>query len=166
MAVELISEIVQKGGQDFALVDANNIRGGFYQVTEMSERDAIPDKRKKNGMLCFVLKDPDKVFTYQWLNGYWIKAQLGGGGGGDGDTRVEIVSTPEELANRVDLERAGQIVYVESTDEVAFWSNKNKWSSFDHIRIQDTEPVDDDAVWIDTSQNHFLNIPIQIWLLY
>ena len=49
MAVELISEIVQKGGQDFALVDANNIRGGLYQVTEMSERDAIPDKRKKNG---------------------------------------------------------------------------------------------------------------------
>lgn len=152
MAVELISEIVQKGGQDFALVDANNIRGGFYQVTEMSERDAIPDKRKKNGMLCFVLNDPDKVFTYQWLNGYWIKAQLGGGGGGDGDTRVEIVSTPEELANRVDLERAGQIVYIESTDEVLFWSNKDKWSSFDHIKIQDTEPVDDDAVWINTSQ--------------
>lgn len=152
MAVELISEIVQKGGQDFALVDANNIRGGFYQVKEMSERDAIPDKRKKNGMLCFVLNDPDKVFTYQWLNGYWIKAQLGGGGGGDGDTRVEIVSTPEELANRVDLERAGQIVYIESTDEVLFWSNKDKWSSFDHIKIQDTEPVDDDAVWINTGQ--------------
>lgn len=152
MAVELISEIVQKGGQDFALVDANNIRGGFYQVTEMSERDAIPDKRKKNGMLCFVLNDPDKVFTYQWLNGYWIKAQLGGGGGEDGDTRVEIVSTPEELANRVDLERAGQIVYIKSTDEVLFWSNKDKWSSFDHIKIQDTEPVDDDAVWINTSQ--------------
>ena len=37
MAVELISEIVQKGGQDFALVDANNIRGGkqFYHIKKV-----------------------------------------------------------------------------------------------------------------------------------
>lgn len=151
MAVELISEIIQKNGQDFALVDANNIRGGFYQVTTMDERNAIPDKRKKNGMLCFVLNDPDKVFTYQWLNGYWIKAQLGGGGGGEGDSRVEIVSTPEELANRTDLERAGQIVYVESTDEVVFWSNKEVWSSFDHVRIQEEEPTDKNVLWVDVS---------------
>ena len=58
MAVELISEIVQKGGQDFALVDANNIRGGFYQVTEMSERDAIPDKRKKEWYALFRTQRP------------------------------------------------------------------------------------------------------------
>lgn len=152
MAVELISEIIQKNGQDFALVDANNIRGGFYQVDTMEERNAIPNKRKKNGMLCFVLNDPDKVFTYQWLNGYWIKAQLGGGGGGSGDTRVEIVSTPEELANRTDLERAGQIVYIESTDEVLFWSNENVWRSFDRIKIQETEPVDLSDLWVDISE--------------
>lgn len=53
MAVELISEIVQKGGQDFALVDANNIRGGFYQVTEMSEKRCNTRQKKKEWYALF-----------------------------------------------------------------------------------------------------------------
>jgi hypothetical protein len=42
MGVEIISELIQKNNGEFPLVDSNNIRGGFYQVESIAERDAIP----------------------------------------------------------------------------------------------------------------------------
>ena len=57
MGVELISEIVQKNNQDFPLVDSNNIRGGIYTVNTIEERDSIPVRRRKEGMLCYVVND-------------------------------------------------------------------------------------------------------------
>ena len=55
MAIELISEITQKNGQQFPLVDSNNLRGGFYSVANIAERDSIPVIRRKEGMLCYVI---------------------------------------------------------------------------------------------------------------
>ena len=54
MAVEIISELRQKNGQGFPIVDTNNIKGGFYQVDTIADRDAIPDIRKMDGILFFV----------------------------------------------------------------------------------------------------------------
>ena len=63
MAVEIISELKQKNGQNFPIVDINNVKGGFYQVETIAERDAIPNVRKREGMLCYVKEDPDKIYT-------------------------------------------------------------------------------------------------------
>ena len=57
MAIELISEIVQKNGGTFPLLDSNNLRGGFYSVNTEAERDSIPINRRKVGMLCYVIED-------------------------------------------------------------------------------------------------------------
>lgn len=77
MAIELISEIVQKNNQDFPLIDSNNVRGGVYSVQSVSDRDSIPDKRKKSGMLCYVI-ETDKY--YKLYNNTWIEAKFGGDG--------------------------------------------------------------------------------------
>ena len=91
MAVEIISELRQKNGQGFPIVDTNNIKGGFYQVDTIAERDAIPDIRKRDGMLCFVKNDPDKIYTYQWSDGNWVKSQIGSG--------VEKIDTVADMDN-------------------------------------------------------------------
>ena len=77
MAIELISEIVQKNNQDFALIDSNNVRGGVYSVQSVSDRDNIPTKRRKSGMLCYVI-DEDKY--YKLYNNTWKEAKFGGDG--------------------------------------------------------------------------------------
>lgn len=55
------------------LVDANDIRGGYYQVDSMEERDEIPLHKRKEGMLCYVKNSK----IYQLLNGieneHWVE---------------------------------------------------------------------------------------------
>lgn len=77
MAVEVISEIVQKNGLDFALIDSNNLRGGLYSVKTIAERDSIPVKRIKQGMLCYV---EDANEYYKLEGSTWSKAKFGGDG--------------------------------------------------------------------------------------
>ena len=51
MSVTLISQLKQKNNGTFPLVDANDLLGGYYQVSTQLEREAIPDERRKVGML-------------------------------------------------------------------------------------------------------------------
>lgn len=127
-------------------------KGGFVSVQTLDERNNISEERKEEGMLCFVIQDPDKIFLYQWLNGEWVKPTFSSGGSGGGDGKVTIVQTPEELNQKPELQQEGQIVYIKSTDELLFWSNKNAWISIDHIRIQDDEPTDKNVLWVDTKE--------------
>ena len=64
MAIEIIDTLSQKNNGLFPLVDSNDIRGGFYQVETISERDLIPSVRRKEGMLCAV-----KNRLYQLVGG-------------------------------------------------------------------------------------------------
>ena len=78
MAIEIIDTLSQKNGGSFPLVDSNDIRGGFYQVNTIEERDLIPKIRRKEGMLCAVKNDS----IYQLVNGieneFWQKFNSGG----------------------------------------------------------------------------------------
>ena len=78
MAVEIISELVQKNNGKFPLVDSNNIRGGFYSVDTLQERNNIPSERLKVGMLCYV-KEDNKYYKLDG-SGTWEKANFGGSG--------------------------------------------------------------------------------------
>lgn len=57
MAIEIIDTLSQKNNGLFPLVDSNDIRGGFYQVDSIEERDLIPSVRRKEGMFCAVKND-------------------------------------------------------------------------------------------------------------
>lgn len=77
MAIEVISEMVQKNQQQFPVVDSNNVRGGVYTVQTTQDRDSIPEVRKKLGMLCYVIQD-DKY--YKLSQSGWEEAKFGGEG--------------------------------------------------------------------------------------
>ena len=61
MPIELISEIVPKNNGDFALVDDNNLRGGFQTVFTIADMEAIPADKRKEGMQVFC---QDTQLTY------------------------------------------------------------------------------------------------------
>jgi hypothetical protein len=62
MAVEVISQIKQKNGLDFPIVDSNDLKGGLYSVQDQTELNNIPDVRKKEGMLVYVIDDINHWF--------------------------------------------------------------------------------------------------------
>lgn len=77
MAIEVISEITQKNQQQFPIVDSNNIRGGVYSVQSIQYRDSIPEVRRKEGMLCYVVEEDE---YYKLSNGNWEEAKFGSDG--------------------------------------------------------------------------------------
>lgn len=65
-------------------------KGGYRSVSNISERNAIPEARREEGMLTWVISE-NKL--YQLRGGYWIAANFGGGSGGDScDCRDELES--------------------------------------------------------------------------
>lgn len=108
MAIEIIDEMRQKNNGSFPIVDANNIKGGFYQVRTVEERNAIPDVRKKPGMLCFceIGEEEAENQLYQWTGTEWLVANLGGGG-------IESVQSQEEMFAIKPIDRVeGMLCYV------------------------------------------------------
>ena len=89
MAIELISTVKPKNNGQFPIVEANDIKGGYYSVESIEVRDSIPDGRRMPGMLCYVWRDKiyklgDDVRTWKTFtvdggsdtevgsNGIWI----------------------------------------------------------------------------------------------
>ena len=146
MAVEIISELRQKNGQKFPIVDANNIKGGFYQVNTIAERDAIPNIRKKEGMLCYVKQD-NKYYKLK-DSGIWDKANLGGSG----------IIQVEQLDNLKDLEdiEPGQIVYIKTLDEFRYVKEDKSWGILNNIIVSETEPSTE-TLWIDPTGDADIN---------
>lgn len=55
---------------EFALMDSNNIRGGFMQFTDEPERDSLASDKLKTGMRCYV-QTSGTVYEYdgtKWVN--------------------------------------------------------------------------------------------------
>lgn len=108
MAIEIIDTLSQKNNGIFPLVDSNDVKGGYYQVININERDSIPNVRRKVGMLCYVENDVDGGVIYQ------LK-------GGIDNSNWEIFKVGSDL----DLDLAGDCdVYVGDeppTDDTVVW---------------------------------------------
>ena len=100
---------------DFPVVLANHVQGGLHSVTDLTNRDAIPDARKKIGMLCYV---ENIKSTYKWSGTNWEQVQL-----------VQVRSA--RPASPV----ASEIIYNTTTNEYEYY-NGSDW-----IRLQNHEPV-------------------------
>lgn len=77
MAIEIIDILGQKNNGEFPLVDSNDIRGGFYQVDTIEERDLIPSIRRKEGMLCSVKNEKMYQLVGGIDNNNWTVFDLG-----------------------------------------------------------------------------------------
>lgn len=90
MSVNIIDTLAQKNGGDFAVVDSNDVGGGYWQVANSAERIAISAASyRKNGMLVFQQDDRST-----WRLGAdlatWEAASLGGGSGLSADVTVYV----------------------------------------------------------------------------
>ena len=116
MAIEIIDTLGQKNNGEFPLVDSNDIKGGFYQVDTVNERDLIPSVRRKEGMLCYVKNDK----VYQLVGGigneYWVVFNAGSGGGFSGDYN-DLTNKPNIPKNTSDLVNDSGFITVDDLDE-------------------------------------------------
>ena len=81
MAIELISTVKPKNNGEFPIAEANDIKGGYYSVASIEERDRIPVGRRQPGMLCYVLGDI--IYKLNDDLNTWNELKTGGGGGGE-----------------------------------------------------------------------------------
>ena len=84
----------------FPTHEAQYGKGGFRTVQNIEELEAIPEPRREEGMLVYVINDESKVHTYQYINGSWVKNKLVSGSGGipvyDQDKIDELGEDAEE----------------------------------------------------------------------
>lgn len=114
MAIEIIDEIRQKNDGRFPVVDTNNVKGGFYQVNTVEERDQIPEERRRLGMLCFckVGEEGAEDQLYQLKESGWEIASLGGGSG-----IKSVVSQAEMLEIKMEERQEGMLCYVKGNEK-------------------------------------------------
>ena len=79
--IEVIGQLKPKNNANFALADVNDLRGGYIQVTNMSDMEAFLSTNKlKEGMLCYVKNPPDYNHMYHFYSGVWNVWKVQGGG--------------------------------------------------------------------------------------
>lgn len=77
---------IQPIGANNVVVEAKYVKGGYVAVNTIAERDALKGNNGENiveGSLCYVAgttNNSEQGF-YQYKNGSWVEANLGGGGG-------------------------------------------------------------------------------------
>ena len=89
MAIELVSTIKQKNNGQFPIAEANDIKGGYYSVASIEERDNIPLVRRTAGMLCYVLGD--KIYKLNDDLEIWEEFTVSGSANSNG---IFIGTTP------------------------------------------------------------------------
>lgn len=109
MAIELISTIKPKNNGEFPIAEANDIKGGYYSVASIDERDKIPRGRRQPGMLCYVLGD--KIYKLNDDLNTWNELKTGGGGG-------EVVESNNIWIGTQPPTEVGYKLWIDISDEV------------------------------------------------
>ena len=146
MAIELISTVVPKNGQSFAIALANDIRGGLHSVDSIDERNAIPTDRLAEGMLCYVKGQG----MFQYIQNEWESFAQSS----------QVVNTYEEMLQLdTTLLSLGTICYV--IESGIYYLSINGWTPFGTgdvsqgnitgYHIGTTPPTNIDLIWIDTT---------------
>ena len=116
MPIEVISEIVPKNDQPFAIVDDNNVRGGYQVVASTAERDAIAIDNRKAGMQVYC-QDSQLIFTLGPNLVTWTELMLSGGGSNNTFIWTQMVSST--VWNIVhNLNKYPSVVTTDSVDRV------------------------------------------------
>ena len=111
MAIELISTVKPKNNGAFPIVEANDIKGGYYSVESIKIRDTIPEGRRMPGMLCYVWRD--KIYKLQddlvtWED--FVVGTSGEGGGGTVTSNGIWIGTSEPPNN-------SYVLWIDTSDE-------------------------------------------------
>ena len=115
MAIEIIDILGQKNNGEFPLVDSNDIRGGFYQVDTIEERNLIPSIRRKEGMLCAIKSDNIYQLVGGIDNSNWTVFNSGSGGGFSGEYD-DLINKPYIPKNVSDLVNDSGFITIDDLD--------------------------------------------------
>ena len=115
MAIEIIDILGQKNNGEFPLVDSNDIRGGFYQVDTIEERNLIPSVRRKEGMLCAVKSDNIYQLVGGIDNSNWTVFNSGSGEGFSGEYD-DLINKPYIPKNVSDLVNDSGFITIDDLD--------------------------------------------------
>ena len=96
MGVEIIDQLTQKNNGKFPIVDSNNVKGGYYQVNTLEERNNIPMERRKEGMLCWVKNFSTYILSGGITNNNWQVFETSSGGSGSGSGNGSLVAETKE----------------------------------------------------------------------
>ena len=133
----------------YATHEAKYGKGGFRTVQTIAERNSIPEARLEEGMLVYVVEDPDNIHTYQYINSEWTKSKMG-----SGVEKVESITERDALVSEV-----GDIVYVDETGELYTKLSENYWKSISLgipiLTLQQEEDLRD----IDRLPDDYISIP-------
>ena len=125
MAIELIGTLKQKNNGEFGLIDSNDIIGGFYQTSTLSERNNIPAVRRKEGMFCWVAGTTRKLYHLVGgiENNNWQEFKSGTGDSGssggtviDGYAHIWVGDTPPEDTSMIWLDTRLDGILDDETD--------------------------------------------------
>ena len=108
MAVTVISKIKQKNAADCAIIDDIDINGGLRVVATTTDRDNIPESRRKEGMLVKVVSDGE---TYELQNDMitWLVWNPGA-------ATPEVLIYATQAALLADTPSAGKLGFAQDTD--------------------------------------------------
>lgn len=97
MGIEIIDQLTQKNSGKFPIVDSNNVKGGYYQVNTIEERNNIPMERRKEGMLCWVKNSSTYILSGGITNDNWQVFKTSGDGSGSGNGSL-VAQTKEQIS--------------------------------------------------------------------
>ena len=154
MAIEIIDTLGQKNNGIFPLVDSNDVKGGYYQVSSIEERDNIPTVRRKVGMLCYVQGDNSEGVIYQLKgsldNTGWHIFEVGSSSSG-GSNGSECDVTKEYVDAELDLKADKEYVDIKlnlKADRVYVDSELDLKADEDHTH-DNSYPQKDSVYTID-----------------
>ena len=120
MTIKIIDIIKQQNDLAFPVADSNDLLGGFYQVETIEERNNIPSKRRRIGMMVYVEEDE---YIYQLKGGLnnnnWEEFVGGGVNGAVFITDINPINNENNVGSKV-YEEDGKVLQscVTDTDHV------------------------------------------------
>lgn len=156
--IKITSTLVQKGSKKFPIVDGNSVRGGFFIVNNIIERDSIEKTCRKDGMICFV-KNIDGVSKFfQLLDGIentnWSDLNITGiPGQSSNGLDVEIDGEATEKILRFSIDSEDNSFYIKDLDGNNYLPNTNA-SNVEYIGNKSVRDILDDLlIRIDRIEN-------------
>lgn len=157
MPIFVIDKIKQKNNQNFPLVDSNDLHGGLFHVPTLSERDNLPNERRKNLMLCTVEEDQT---TYQLVNNNWVVFSSGS------STNNSIASSSElgviKVGDYLSIDINGSLSVIQDSthrfvtdDQINLWNSISSGSATSIWYTGSSLPTDNTGY----SDNDFFLIP-------
>lgn len=96
-------------------------KGGYRTVQTLEERDTIPEERREEGMLCYVIDDPSGVHTYKLSNtGTWKKLVMESSG---------IPIYDKEELDRLGEDVVGKHIFIPSESDLSGEIENNTYTT-------------------------------------